>query len=74
MKRQRHPHIAVLVVAIFLATAIPLSARAQPQSNVNARQAASPALALFVVGKAGDNLWPLSVTIYIDGTVKGFWR
>ncbi|HLJ66721.1 MAG TPA: hypothetical protein VKX16_05115 [Chloroflexota bacterium] len=61
------------LLVLVLAAAFPPGARATSRSTSVAGHQASAVTALFLVGKAGDNLWPLSLTIYSDGTVKGFW-
>jgi hypothetical protein len=64
---------AVLAAGV-LATALPLGALASQSAAHHAvhRHAAAPR-AVFVLGKRGDNLRPLALTLYDTGTVSGFY-
>lgn len=74
MSKEKQYHTLVSVVlTVTLVLAIPLSALASPRSQAQSATLAAPptaATATFVFGKEGDNLNPLAVTIYGDGTVR----
>jgi hypothetical protein len=63
-----------ILAAAVLATAAPLGAPASQSAAHHAghRRAAAPR-AVFALGKRGDNLRPLALTLYDTGTVSGFY-
>lgn len=57
----------ILASIATLTVTIPSASAAAPSSVQHA------AKVVITVGKAGDNLWPLAISIHEDGRVTGFW-